>query len=339
MDMTIEKQWDVLYQDVLENLIKNGEDRGSRTTNVREILGYEFRLGDPRNRCTRNEERRFNIFRAIGHWLWIISGRSNYEFIRFYNELASEFTSDNIKLHGAYGPRISGLGVYNQIQNISDHIKQNRETRRALIPIFLPAYDLDKRRFADEHSDEIPCPVALHFLPRDDELNMITYMRSQAAYNLLPMDLFTFTMIQEYVACKTSLNLGFYKHYSGSFHVQEDNIPKANSVINNSIQENPQSMPKMTGDAEKELRKVIEFEKLVRNSTILSNETTENIDLLSLRSEIATDERLWELISNMILFWGLFKSNNIDGMKRISDSLHDSVRTFADTSIGLKDEE
>jgi len=105
MTSTDEDQWDSTYLNILEDIISEGATVDSRTGEVKETIGYEFTIGQPRTRCLQNSTYEFNPFRALGHWLWIMAGRMDLSFIEFYNRHAENFSSDNVRLHGAYGPR------------------------------------------------------------------------------------------------------------------------------------------------------------------------------------------------------------------------------------------
>lgn len=333
------ESWEDVYPDVLEDLKACGTTRESRTEVVKELLGYEISVEEPATRCLRNEGSFFNVFQALGHWLWIMAGRQDFPFISFYNKDARRFSSDGFRLHGAYGPRLSGIGVYDQINKCIELINSTNQTRRALAPVFIPSYELAENRFEEDHSDEIPCPVALHFIPRAGELHLITYMRSQDAYRLLPLDMFTFTLIQEYVASSTSNDLGSYVHYSGSIHYREKHEGDVDSIIQMSDRPSAAKMPLMSSEKpHKNLQKLLELEERIRVKSTRSKTQGEKFSCEGYLEEIEELPDFWGLAGKMILFWGLFHVENIDAMKRIKNTMHDSADLFAERSIeGTKD--
>jgi hypothetical protein len=50
---------------------------------------------------------------------------------------------------------------------------------------------------------------------------MIVNMRSNDVFLGVPYDVFSFTMLQEYIAMRTGFQLGSYFHNAGSFHLYE----------------------------------------------------------------------------------------------------------------------
>lgn len=330
--------WDETYLQVLRDIRELGTRCESRTGEVIETLGYQFSLDEPRSRCLQNSIRQFNIFQALGHWLWIMAGRMDYDFISFYNPAASHFTSDGFRLNGAYGPRINGAGVYNQIERIVQRIQERPWTRRAIAPVFVPAYDQFPLRHQDQHSDEIPCPLAFHFLPRDGKLNFITYMRAQCVYGLLPMDLFNFTLIHEYVAAETSLDVGQYKHYSGSIHIYADNLENAEQIVEAGTPSYSPLMPSIPCDQglqRDNLKEVLSLEAEIRKCTSRTERASGELAIAGFIDEMEDLPRFWRLVAEMVLFWGCFQLQDIASMEEIRGELHASVTPFAERSIRM----
>lgn len=326
--------WDELYPRILRDLVKNGERRQSRTVEVKELLGYEMVLENPRTRCLQNEEKMFNVFQALGHWLWVMSGRMDLSFIEYYNKSAPRYSTDSFRLHGAYGPRLAGIGVYNQIQKSVSIINQSTNTRRALAPIFVPSHEQASMRHDDEHKDEIPCPVALHFLPRDGSLHQLTYMRSQNAYTLLPLDVFTLTMIQEYVAASASLEIGSYRHYSGSFHYHTSDEEDIETIIGKASDSSGKRMPAMPQDnPQGHLSDVLDLEERIRSQVRQTDEFDEEFLYESYLAQIDELPKFWSLVGELLLLWGLSQLGMVDGMRDISEQIDSSMEVFIDRAI------
>ncbi|MDU4834782.1 MAG: thymidylate synthase, partial [Enterococcus faecium] len=130
----------------------------------------------------------------------------------------AKFSDDGSILQGAYGPKIVPL-----IDDLIQLLKNDTGTRRAVIPLY-SADDLGKE------SKDIPCTLSLEFLIRNNKLHLITNMRSNDIFLGLPYDIFSFTMLQEYIAYQLGVDLGCYYHYVGSLHVYQRNFKKIEEI-------------------------------------------------------------------------------------------------------------
>jgi thymidylate synthase len=326
--------WDRVYPEVLNDVNEDGVVRSSRNGEVREILGYEFSFGKPRSRCLLNTHREFNVFRGIGEWLWIMAGRNDLQFISFYDPEASGYSSDGYRLHGAYGPRLSGIGPYNQVENLVEFVEANPDTRQAIAPIFMTSYDHFQLKDDTQHpDDEIPCPIALHFLPREDSLHLITYMRSQNALRLMPVNVFIFSLIQEYISLASNYELGRYKHYCGSLHYHTKDSDEVNDILS-SEKNSPGMMPPMTSEEpQTDLIRVLEFEEHVRSRAMQTSETNDIFDMEQLLETANSFGGFWSLCAKMILFWSAFQLENEDMMSEVKSEMHRSIEPFAERSF------
>jgi hypothetical protein len=167
------------------------------------------------------------------------------------------------KLDGAYGPRLFGLGVLNQIPHIIDLVGKSPDTRRAVASVYIPEFD-SSRTEVQGREDEVPCTIAMQFLPRAGKLNTIVFMRSQDAFGVLPYDLFIFTLIQEYVARSAKLETGGYHLHAGSLHYYLRDDARVQEVI----AETPIAAPVMPsmpeGPQDDFLKQVVELEEAIR---------------------------------------------------------------------------
>ena len=199
---------------------------------TREVWGHRFVLDDAQDRVVYNPARGFNIYQAVGQWMWMISGRSDYNFIRYYNPTANRFSYDLRQIEGAYGPRLFGAGAYRQIPRIIESMQKKATSRRTVATIYDAGHDTYREEKKQEdgkgRTGEIPCTLSLQFLLRDARLHCITTMRSQDAYGLLPQDVFHFTMFQELVAASVGVEVGTYIHQAASMHYYPERVPDLN---------------------------------------------------------------------------------------------------------------
>lgn len=289
-------------------LVKKAEERDR---DFQEIISHSFTLKNPRDRLISDKLRAMNIFQCVGHFLWITQGNFNLNSIRYYQPRAEQHSSDKVKMIGAYGPRLFGVHHLNQIEHVKEVLDKDSTKRKAVASIYLPQFD------QHEKSDEIPCTLNLQYLIRNDELHAVTYMRSQDAFNVLPYDVFLFTMLQEYLTALLSpkfddLKVGQYHHHSGSFHVYTKNKESAEKCISVKPIINEHMEPMPFEDAELELRNLNKFETLLRNTIVAYKErnTKVEFDFYFKMIEESFHYDYWKQLALILLFFGALNVND-----------------------------
>lgn len=240
------------FNQILHNSSKINVSKGT----TYEIRGVLLELKDPRARLSLTE-RKGTIFSCLGELIWYLSGSNKLDFIKYYIQIYDKFSDDGETLYGAYGPRLFGESNSAQISNVFSILKSKKTTRQAVVQIF------DYKDILEPHKD-IPCTCTLQFFIRDGKLDLYTSMRSNDAYKGLPHDIFSFTMIQEIMARKLSVELGTYRHFVGSLHIYESDLENINTYIDEAWQEY-HSMPSMPdGDPEPYISVLLEAEQTIR---------------------------------------------------------------------------
>jgi thymidylate synthase len=117
--------------------------------------------------------------------LWILQGRNDLDPLIEHVPRMKEFSDDGRSLTGAYGPPISEQLLY-----VVKKLREDRDTRQAVLTIWKPN---------PMPSKDIPCTIAMAFQIRDDFFNSHVFMRSSDVWLGLPYDLFSFTMVAEWV--------------------------------------------------------------------------------------------------------------------------------------------
>lgn len=325
------RRWERTYRDVLAEVWNTGEQIDPTKGAARELRGFRFSLANPRDRCIQNPAREFDVFQALGQWLWIMAGRMDLQSIRYYNNRATKFSADLVRLHGAYGPRLFGIGVFDQIDRVIQLIKNRPTTRRAVANILLPEFDTHRDE-VEGREDEVPCTIALQFLPRDGSLHAITYMRSQDATLVLPVDIFIFTLLQEYVAASTNLELGTYTHLSGSFHAYEDQDALIEGVLEADVRPTPPMppMPQVDISTQQEhLKEVLKLESQIRNEAIWLSNGKGKLRVSKYRRKGKKLPTFWELVVDGLLIFAAHRTNNPKGLQKIASNIHRCWSPFA----------
>ena len=121
--------------------------------------------------------------------------------------------------HGAYGLRVRG-----QLEAAINKLREDRDTRQAVITIWDPELDNQPGK------RDYPCTVAIGLSIVDNQLNMNVLMRSNDAWLGLPNDVFVFTQLQWTIAHALEMQAGKYTHTAWSLHLYEHDLDKIDAV-------------------------------------------------------------------------------------------------------------
>lgn len=121
---------------------------------------------------------------------------------------------------GQYGPRLRY-----QLPKIIHELKRDPTSRRAIMNLWDPNTDFDKR-----YSDR-PCVSQIQFLIRNGLLEMFVTMRSNDVWTGLAYDVFQMGQIQAAVSNVLGIHWGVYHHRAISLHIYESDIDKLTSMV------------------------------------------------------------------------------------------------------------
>ncbi|MEU2777403.1 thymidylate synthase [Streptomyces sp. NPDC007162] len=204
-------------------LAKSGEGVSPRGMATREVLDVHMRLTQPRARLLYAPPARvINPAFAVAETVWHLSG-SDTPWIFDYNARLRQYADDGV-LRGAYGPRMrKWAGKVDQLSRVVEILKEDPDSRRALIQLYDPAQD------AAGHKD-VPCTLGFGFHLRTGRLHMSTTMRGQDVWIGMPYDLFFYTVLHELVAGWLGAELGEFHHHVGSLHIYENHLDQAEEL-------------------------------------------------------------------------------------------------------------
>lgn len=158
------------------------------------------------------ETRKVNVPFMFAEAWWILSGSNTVEDIEPYMKMYRNFSDDGEFLRGAYGPKIT-----DQLGYVVDSLEADEDTRQAVLNIW---------RERPGSSKDIPCTTNMQFFIRDEEINMVSTMRSNDIVLGFTYDVFTFSMVAKAVqlllrARGIRKNLGSLTVNAGSLHIYE----------------------------------------------------------------------------------------------------------------------
>jgi thymidylate synthase len=193
-----------------------------------ECLNISFVLDDPRDRVVYVPARRTNIVFCFAEALWYLWGRDDLEMISYYAPRLAAYSADGKTLRGtAYGPKLmaSGEDSRSQWDRVMDRLAREPGSKRAVVSFFQPA------ELADAANPDVSCTLALQFMLRDQRLHAAAFMRGNDAMTGLLCDVFSFTLIQEFMAAQLGVQVGCYAHHVGSMHINETDAARAAAIV------------------------------------------------------------------------------------------------------------
>ncbi len=134
-----------------------------------------------------------------------------------------------------YGPRIFNFeNKKDQIHSwVIPILKNSLNSRRAVVSLFNPLTDLDMSK------DSVPSLMNLHFMIRENKLNLTLFIRSNEFFIGWPANIFQLACLYEYVADQLidgenydkSLKKGKITTISSSAHIYEENFDYVKEVL------------------------------------------------------------------------------------------------------------
>lgn len=217
----------------------NSAPRGLR---IKEKLGVQFRITNPRDRLPRVSARNFSLTYFVAETLWYLNADDSTDWISYYAPFWSSISDDEKTANSAYGARIFkshpriGNGDIIQWDYVKEELRKDPDSRRAVIHIRTPADSI-------LNSKDVPCTLSLQFFIRQNKLHLHVSMRSSDIILGLVYDVPAFTTIQEILANELGVELGEYVHTSNSLHCYERDFEMLDAIANTQVLKSSCEMP------------------------------------------------------------------------------------------------
>lgn len=205
-----------LYRQLLEKILKYGWNADARGRSTQELLGLTLFLDHSAHNILIHPVRNLNYRFMIAEWLWVALGRNRLADLTRYNSKMAAFSDDGLTLAGAYGPRLAPQLPY------VHRALADPDSRQAVATIWTPS---------PTSSRDVPCTLALQFLLRNGQLNLIVTMRSSDAWLGVPYDFFTMSMLQNSIAGTLGVARGWIQFNLGSSHLYREDMEKALGLL------------------------------------------------------------------------------------------------------------
>lgn len=203
----------------IEQVMRNGTMSSPRGQDTYELLGAQIRVDFPAQFVYEIEGRDLKHGIGILEGLQLVAQTSLPSVMTRQFKVFARWTDGSI-FDGAYGVRAHGM-----IRRVIEQIDKDRDTRQAVITIF------DSSRDLHTVSADVPCTLSLQFVLRQDQLHMITTMRSNDVWRGLPYDLMQFMLLQHVIADHFGVQLGTYTHNVGSLHLYGSDLEQAEHIL------------------------------------------------------------------------------------------------------------
>ena len=207
------------YVDLVQHVLKHGEEAAPRGMKTREIEDAVIHIEDVYHTLPLKIGR--GTVPGIGavEACQLLSGTSFPKTVIAIGPQFKNYTEDNGIFHGAYGLRTKG-----QYDAVLDKLKNDSDSRQAVVTIWNPEYDNQPNK------RDYPCTVLHQFRIRNNRLNMSVYMRSNDVWLGAAYDFFQFTQVQIALASVLGIEPGKYAHHVGSLHIYEQHYGPAEDL-------------------------------------------------------------------------------------------------------------
>lgn len=226
------------YLDMVEHVLKNGEEKVDRTgTGTISTFGYQ-------NRYDLNEgfplltTKRVYFKGVVHELLWIISGSTNIKYlvdnkVNIWNEWADE----NGELGPVYGKqwrKWEGKDkVVDQLFTLIEGIKENPASRRHIINAWNVS-DVDSMALP-------PCHAFIQFYVSGNKLSCQLYQRSADLFLGVPFNIASYSLLLMMVAQVTGYEVGEFVHSFGDLHIYNNHLEQ----MNEQLSRDPKKLPKV----------------------------------------------------------------------------------------------
>jgi thymidylate synthase len=228
------------YLDLLDHVLKNGEERKDRTgTGTIGVFGYQMRFNLEEG-FPLLTTKKLHVRSIIHELLWFLKGDTNIKYLKknkvsIWDEWADEYG----ELGPIYGyqwrswPGTDGKH-YDQISQLIQGIRTKPYSRRHIINAWNVA-DIDKMALP-------PCHVLFQFYVSNGKLSCQLYQRSADLFLGVPFNIASYSLLLMMVAQATDLQPFEFIHTFGDAHIYLNHIEQ----VKLQLTREPGYLPNMT---------------------------------------------------------------------------------------------
>ncbi len=192
--------------------------QSSRAGETLELLHVGFQIEEPSQRWVFSRTPPMNPAFALVEVFWIVAGRRDAAFPRYWNRSLSRYCGTNADFHGAYGFRLREHFGIDQLDRVYRALGNSPDSRQCVLQLWDPAVDLPNPD-GSPVAEDIPCNVTILPKIRRGKLEWMQVVRSNDLFLGLPYNFIQFTSIQEMLSGWLGVLPGAYHQVSDSLHV------------------------------------------------------------------------------------------------------------------------
>ena len=217
------------YLQLLDNIMKQGQDRPNRTgVEARSLFACQLKF-DLSQSFPLVTTKKIHIKSVIYELLWFLKGDTNVKYlqdkgVRIWNEWADE-KGDLGRIYGAQwrdwkSPDGQSL---DQIARVVENIKKDPFSRRHLVAAYNPG-ELDKMALP-------PCHAFFQFYVSEGRLSCQLYQRSADAFLGVPFNIASYSLLTLMTAQVCHLKPGHFIHTFGDAHIYRNHFDQAQTQL------------------------------------------------------------------------------------------------------------
>jgi len=336
-----------VYAKAIEALVGQDDDSliSSRVAATVEIHPAIMEITKPRQRLITAYGRPVNPAFALAEVLWILSGRNDVGYLKYYNSSIDNYSDDGSTFNAAYGERLRFAHGHDQIEDVVMNLKENPNTRQAVLNIWHPqhdrAYNLQREFDADMKpikssmqpnvTKDRACNVVSHLLIRNGRLDWVQFMRSNDIIWGTPNNFMQWMHLQEYIATRVGVKVGKYYHIADSLHLYDYHIEEARHIHEYDLYE-------ATGSRHEQMGKLGVTQDAI-NYMVAASQSIQALNFeflnwraqyIKLKAEVLTRcGSYWEDVFDILVAWHAYKSGNDIEAGRMLNQHPDQVLAVA----------
>lgn len=180
------------------------------------LFNIGFYIDNPLDNEIRLAYRNWNKTYADFEWEWYLSGSPDATEIAQRAPIWKNHMDENNHVRSNYGWQWLRK---DQLKLIIDKLIKDPNTRQAVISIY------DGKEI-DSYQYDTPCTLSIHFQIVNNLLCMTVNMRSNDLWFGFCNDQYCFSKLQEMVADKLNIQVGWYYHFTSNIHLYNNFLNK-----------------------------------------------------------------------------------------------------------------
>jgi thymidylate synthase len=216
---------DLVYQDLLRDILANGVQRGDRTgTGTLGVFGRQMRF-DLTAGFPLLTTKKLHLKSIIYELLWFLRGETNVRWLQERGvSIWDEWADADGELGPVYGKQWRSWAApdgrtIDQITGVVEAIRKTPNSRRLLVSAWNPAEVEDMAL--------PPCHCLFQFFVAEGRLSCQLYQRSADVFLGVPFNIASYALLTMMVAQATGLKPGEFVHTLGDAHLYLNHLDQA----------------------------------------------------------------------------------------------------------------